>query len=118
MIFRYEQLRVTKDILELIDYIYQLTSSFPSEEKYGLTSQGRRSTNSILMNLAEGSARNSHKDFARFITIALGSLAETHASLLIAINRSYITESELKNASVLLEKVWFKLCALRKSQIS
>lgn len=117
MIFRYEQLTVTKDILDLINNVYDRTLTFPSDEKYGLTSQVRRSVNSILMNLAEGSARNSRKDFARFITIALGSLAETHASLSIAINRTYVSKTELNNTFALIEKVWFKLCALRKSQI-
>jgi len=85
MEFRYENLDLTQLILYLIKQVYWLTAKFPNEEKWILVAQIRRAVNSILLNLAEGSARKSKKDFARFINIALGSLVETHAGLLIGV---------------------------------
>jgi four helix bundle protein len=68
--------------MEIARAVYQLTSSFPSEELYGLVSQMRRSSVSIASNIAEGSGRGSPKDFARFLNIARGSLAELQTQLL------------------------------------
>jgi four helix bundle protein len=62
---------------ELAFQIYQITTSFPKEELYGLTSQIRRAAVSIPANIIEGHARKSKKEFRQFINIALGSLAET-----------------------------------------
>jgi four helix bundle protein len=62
---------------------------FPAEELYGLTSQVRRSAVSIPSNLAEGSARRSTREYAHFLTIALGSLAELETQLLICNRLDY-----------------------------
>ena len=62
--------------MDLAELVYQITKSFPDEEKYGIVSQMRRSVVSIPSNMAEGQLRNSKKAFARFISIALGSCAE------------------------------------------
>jgi len=105
-------------ILSLIRQTYWLTTKFPSDEKWILIAQIRRAVNSILLNLAEGSARKSKKDFARFINISLGSLVETHAGLLIGIKMGYINNENFKSVLPLIEKIWFKLCALRDSQLS
>jgi four helix bundle protein len=70
--------------------IYKLTKSFPKEEIYGLVSQLRRSAYSIPMNLVEGGARESEKDFGRFISIALGSCEEVRYQLLLSKDLGYI----------------------------
>ncbi len=116
MRFRYQGLDVTNDILALIRDVYQLTASFPSDERFGLASQLRRATNSILLNLAEGSARKSKKDFQRFITMSLGSVAEVHAACSIAESMSFTTSASVYDIGKTLEKIWFRLCALRESQ--
>jgi four helix bundle protein len=64
--------------------IYRLTESFPPEEKYGLTNQMRRAAVSIFSNLAEGCSRESQRDFARFVEMALGSAMELRAQLRFA----------------------------------
>ncbi len=118
MEFRYEKLDLTQLILDLIKQVYWLTTKFPNEEKWILVAQIRRAVNSILLNLAEGSARKSKKDFARFINISLGSLVEVHAGLLVGVKMGYITETDFSSVMPLLEKIWFKLCGLRDSQLT
>jgi len=66
-----------------------LTASFPSDEKFGLISQIRRSAVSIPSNIAEGRSRNTRKDFIQFLHIALGSLAELETQLELSKNLSF-----------------------------
>jgi len=117
MEFRYERLEVKDCILKLIDQVCFLVGCFPPDEKWILGSQIRRAVNSVLLNLAEGSARRSYKEFARFITISMASLAETHACLTLARRRKYIDQNQFDNIQPLVEEVWFKLWNLRESQI-
>jgi four helix bundle protein len=74
----------------LVVDIYALTANFPKEEQYGLTSQIRRAVVSISSNIAEGSARGSEKDFARFILMAIGSAAEVKCQLLLAADLAFV----------------------------
>ena len=70
--------------------IYKATKSFPSDEKFGLTNQLRRSAVSVPSNIAEGQSRNTTKDFKHFLFIARGSLAECHTQLIIAQELGYL----------------------------
>ncbi|MDA7803904.1 four helix bundle protein [Crocinitomix sp.] len=72
----FRQLKIWQASMELAKEILNCTEEFSQERKYGLTSQINRSAISIPSNIAEGSARNSDKDFARFLSIALGSAFE------------------------------------------
>ncbi|WP_223606469.1 four helix bundle protein [Chryseobacterium sp. OSA05B] len=74
--------------------IYASTRSFPKEEVFGLTSQIRRSFASIGYNISEGSGRNSDKEFANFINIALGSSNEAENQLILAKDLGYINEDD------------------------
>jgi four helix bundle protein len=65
--FGFEKLDVWQKSIELTDRVYEFTRPFPAEERFGLTSQMRRSSVSIASNIAEGSGRGSNPDFARFI---------------------------------------------------
>ena len=85
----HKDLDVWKFSIRFVKDIYQLTSKFPSEEKFGLTAQIRRSAVSIPSNISEGSARNSNKDYVRFLYIALGSLSEIETQLIIAKELSF-----------------------------
>lgn len=73
--------------------VYRNTRSFPADERYGLTSQLRRSSVSVSANVAEGCARGSDNDFARFVTVAAGSASETDYHLLLARDLGYLEES-------------------------
>lgn len=68
----FRELEVWKDARKLVKDIYLLTKSLPDTEKYGLTSQINRCVISIPVNIAEGSAKNSQKDFVRYLQISLG----------------------------------------------
>ena len=72
--------------------IYKASQGFPREELFGLTSQIRRSFASIGYNISEGAGRNSDKEFANFINIALGSSNEAENQLLLARDLGYISE--------------------------
>ncbi len=80
----YRDLKVWTKAVELAESVYELSSRFPSEERYGLTSQIRRSAVSVPANIAEGSGRDGPKEFARFLSIAHGSLAELETHLILS----------------------------------
>ena len=86
----HKDLDVWKYGMNCVDQVYKLTCSFPDEEKFGLVNQMRRCAVSIPSNIAEGSARQGNKEFAHFISIAIGSLAELETQYLIAIRLGYI----------------------------
>ena len=81
---RFEDLEVWQASYRLSLLIYSITSKFPKEELFGLTSQLRRASVSIPSNIAEGWGRNSPGDFSRFIQIAVGSLREVQTLLMLA----------------------------------
>ena len=73
----------------MVTEIYKLTKQFPKEEVYGITSQIRRAAVSIPSNIAEGAARNSPKEYKRFLHISLGSVSELETLLLIVDELNY-----------------------------
>ena len=74
--------------------IYELTSEFPREEIYGLTSQIRRACASIPTNIAEGCGRESPADFARFLQIAMGSASETEYLIQLSHDLKYLNVNQ------------------------
>ena len=93
---RFKDLEIWKRSRLFCFDIYKITSKFPESEKFGLTNQLRRASVSIPSNIAEGSSRNSSKDFSRFLKITLGSAYEIETQLLIANDLKFISENELK----------------------
>ena len=80
----FHELKVWQKAHHVTLAVYQLTATFPREERYGLTSQLRRASSSIAANLAEGCGRNSGAELARFCSIAMGSASELEYHLLLA----------------------------------
>jgi four helix bundle protein len=80
----YRSLRVWREAHEVTLQVYDLTMRFPAAERYGLTSQMRRSAASVPSNLAEGCGRDSDAEIARFARVALGSASELEYQLLLA----------------------------------
>lgn len=106
----HQDLTVYKTSIDLVVDVYQLSRSFPDAEKFGLTSQIRRAALSIPSNISEGAARNSKKEFTRFLYIALGSLAETETQLEIAQRLKFIKgNSEIKEKIIYVRRMILKL---------
>ena len=80
----YEDLQVWQQSIELAVVTYNVTKNFPTEEKFGLTSQMRRAAYSVPSNIAEGCNRNSSNEFQQFLSIAQGSLGELKTQMIIA----------------------------------
>jgi len=100
----HKDLDVWKLGIDLVEKIYQITTEFPASEKYGLSSQIRRSAVSIPSNIAEGAARNSNKDYIRFLYISLGSLSELETQLIIAERINYLKSLEILEDIKLIRK--------------
>ena len=88
---------IWKNSVDFATEVYKLTSTFPKNEIYGLCDQLQRAAVSISSNIAEGSSRESEKDFAHFLEIAIGSAFEVESQLLIARNLNYITDSQYQD---------------------
>ncbi len=99
--------KVWQDAVEYSVKIYQQTDKMPWFEKKGLCDQLQRASVSIGSNIAEGSAKPSNADFARFLDTALGSTYEVETQLLIANKVGYIkddTYQELLNELIEIER--------------
>ena len=116
--FSFEKLLVWQKSRVLAGEIYKITSKFPKEEIFGMTSQMRRCSISISSNLAEGSGRSSMKDKARFTEIAFGSGVELLNQLIIALDLNFITENEYSEIRTKIQEVTYLLDALHKAQLS
>ena len=88
--FYFEKLRVWKESKNMSLKIYRLTSQFPKDEKFSLTSQMRRSAISISANIAEGSSRITIKDKVHFTTMSYSSLMELYNLITLAYDLNYI----------------------------
>jgi four helix bundle protein len=113
--FGFEKLDVWQKALELSDRVYALTRSFPSDEKFGLTSQMRRSAVSVASNIAEGSGRGSNNDFARFIEISYGSLMELVTQCAIASRQGLLSVPNYKETYDRSEQIARMLSGLKSS---
>ena len=102
---RFKELEIWKRSRLFCTKIYSITAKFPESEKFGLTIQLRRASVSIPSNIAEGSSRNSNKDFSRFLQITLGSCYEIETQLMIAYDLNFITDSELKDTISELQEI-------------
>ncbi|MCX6231956.1 MAG: four helix bundle protein [Bacteroidetes bacterium] len=99
----FRELEIWKKSILFVKLIYQLTDFFPEKEIYGLTSQIRRAAVSIASNIAEGSSRNSEKDFVRFLEIAMGSAFEIETQLIIARDLNFMSEEKYSEIHLDLE---------------
>ena len=95
MLKSYKDLNVWQKAYELCLKIYSITAQFPKEEKYGLTSQIRRSAVSIPSNIAEGYGRKTTADYIRMLYIAYGSVCELETQILLAGDLGFIEKGQL-----------------------
>ncbi len=89
-----KELKIWHKSMTLAVEVYKATANFPKEEKYGLTSQIRRSAVSVPSNISEGAGRNSNNEFVHFLGVANGSSYELQTQLVIS-NRLNLITSEI-----------------------
>jgi four helix bundle protein len=111
----FKELKVWKAGIEVTKVVFQVTKSFPSVERYGLTSQMIRSAISIPSNIAEGCGRKTNKDFHHFLNIALGSSFELETQLIIAKEFDYIDQEILADTSRVITDIQKMIYGLQKS---
>ncbi len=104
-VFKHRKLEVWQRSIRLAKYVHTLITPLPPEERYGLYSQLSRTSISVPSNIAEGASRRSAKDFAHFLGIARGALAELDTQLELANDFGYLKYTlEAKEAIVSLVK--------------
>ncbi|WP_158861638.1 four helix bundle protein [Lunatibacter salilacus] len=113
--YGFEKLGVWQKSRELVKDIYLATNQFPSDEKFGLTSQLRRAIISVSSNIAEGSSRRGQKDQARFYEIAFGSLIEVLNQLILAQDLEYLDTNSVETIRPKIDDIGRMLNALRQS---
>lgn len=117
-VFSFEKLEVWQNARIFILEIYKLTTAFPSNELFGMTSQTKRSSSSIATNIAEETSRNSNKDKARSLTISYSSAMETLNHLILSKDLKYISEQEYAQCREKLEKICNQVNNLKKYYLS
>ena len=92
----FQELKIWQKAMDITEKSYLISSEFPSEEKFGLTSQLRRSAVSIASNIAEGAGRNTNGEFKNFLGIANGSSNELYTQLLLSQRLELVSEEKIK----------------------
>jgi four helix bundle protein len=113
--FGFEKLAVWREAIAYANLIYAVTEKFPDGERFGLTSQLRRSAVSVSANIAEGSSRSTGKDFSRFTEIAYGSLMENVSEAAVAREQDFLSAAKYEQLYQAAEKLARMLSGLRSS---
>ena len=95
MLRSFKELKVWKKSYDLCLKAYRITAAFPKDERYGLTSQIKRSAVSIPSNIAEGYGRKTTVDYVRFLYISYGSTCELETQILLAGDLGFIDTGNL-----------------------
>lgn len=98
----FRKLNIWNDSINLVTFVYELIKKLPDSEKLGLYSQLSRAVVSIPSNIAEGCAKDSQKDFARFLKISLGSSFEVETQIIICERLSYIS---VQDSEIIIGKI-------------
>lgn len=100
-----DDLKIWQKSMELTKLVYEFVAYLPSDEKYGLISQIKRSSISIPSNIAEGAGRNSNKEFKHFLSIANGSSYEFHTQLTLTVALSLVPIEKIQTILDLITEV-------------
>ena len=113
----FRNLKIWERSHQLTLVIYRLTSAFPKSETYGLVSQLRRSVVSVPTNIAESCGRNSRKESAHFLNIALGSLSETEYLVFLSKDLGYIAKDSFYELESEMNEIKRMIFTFRKRLI-
>lgn len=109
----HKKLTVWIKSIELVKEIYLITESLPPDEKFGLVSQIRRASVSVISNISEGASRKSLLERKRFFEISRSSLVEIDTQIEICLRLKFITEDEIKRLNQLTNEVFAMLTAMK-----
>ncbi len=112
---KFEKLRVWQDSIDFATEVYLFTSGFPKSELYSITQQLRRASQSIALNIAEGSGRTSDKEFCRFLDISIGSALECISAFHISKRLNFIDQEHFSTYYQRAEKICTQLYSLKRS---
>lgn len=115
MAFKFENLKVWQNAIELSGQIAELIQSFPKHEMFVLSSQIQRASDSIALNIAEGSTGQTNPEFRRFLSFALRSAIEVVSCLYLAKRRKLINEDQFNHFYNYLSELIKSIQALRNS---
>ena len=102
---RFEDIQAWQKARKLTVEVYKLSGQGEFGKDFDLRSQIRRSSSSIMSNIAEGQGRRPDRDFAHFLNISLGSVAETKSHMYLAMDLEYITESRFDEIYEKLDEI-------------
>jgi len=111
----YDELIVWQKAMDLVTEIYKITATFPSEERFGLSSQARRAAVSIPSNIAEGHGRKATGAYLNHLSIAYGSLMELETQLQIALRLNFVSTNEANTLLAQTNEIGKMLNGLKKS---
>lgn len=111
----YHELIVWQRADEFVREVYKITINFPLEEKFGITSQLRRAAISVVLNIVEGQARGTKKDFVRFLLISRGSCSECAYLLEISLSLGYLNQEQYNELEDLRQQANYLLQRLIRS---
>jgi four helix bundle protein len=111
----HQKLDAWKKSFFFVKSIYMITGKFPPDERFGLTSQMRRSAVSIPSNIAEGAGRKSKKEFIQFLSISLGSLSELDTQILLSKELDFIDKATCDGLIIELDNIGKLIYGLMKS---
>lgn len=115
---KYSDLVVWQKAMDLVEEIYKLTATFPSDERFGLSSQLQRAVVSIPSNIAEGHGRKSTAVYLNHLSIAIGSLMEVETQVQIAGRLDYLAKRKMNDLLSNTGELGKMLNGLRNSLIS
>lgn len=112
--FRFRKWKVYKDSQQLFSDILAVVAVLPSQYKYSLGDQITRAALSVVLNIAEGSGKNSIKELNRFLDIAVGSAYETLACTDTLLQNKFINQGQQENLEKQLESICSQLGGFKK----
>lgn len=115
MAFKFEDLRVWQNALDLNFEVRQISKRFPKEERYVLTSQINRAVDSIALNIAEGSTGQTDPEFKRFLSFSIRSGIEVIGCIKIAQKNNFIDTADFDRLYKKTEELVIQIQALKKS---
>ena len=113
-ITHYKDLKIWQKGMHLAKSVYQLTTRFPADERFGLTRQMRRAAISVPSNIAEGQARSGTREFLQFLSHASGSLAELETQTLLSVDLRYCSAADVGLVLQEIAELQKMLAAIRR----